>query len=63
MEAVKAGDADDIRNERYQITIDCFERLKGLNFKKMLQKYKISLTTDVKSLHPTESEWNRKFIW
>ncbi|MHC4266250.1 MAG: ankyrin repeat domain-containing protein [Planctomycetota bacterium] len=61
-DAVKLGQADKIRNVRYQITIDCFDHLPGLNFKDILRKYKISLTTDVKSLHPTEPSWDRKFI-
>jgi hypothetical protein len=60
--AVELGDADKIRNKRYQITIECFDRLKGLDFKKMLQDLRISFTTDVKSLHPTEPGWNQKFI-
>jgi len=56
-----SDDADARRNVRYRITIDCFDRLKGLNFKKMLQENHISLAVDVKSLHPTEPGWNRKF--
>jgi hypothetical protein len=62
VEAVKLGDSDQIRNKRYRITIDCFDRLEGLNFKEMLRHYQISLTTDVKSLHPTDAGWNRRFI-
>jgi hypothetical protein len=60
--AAAISDSDRNRNERYQITIECFNRLHGLNFKEMLKKYQISLTTDVKSLHPTDTGWNRKFI-
>ena len=59
--AVALSNGDKIRNERYRITIECFDRLEGVNFKQMLKEYHISLTTDVKSLHPTESGWNRKF--
>jgi hypothetical protein len=59
-DAVRLSDGDAIRNERYRITIDCFDRLPGLNFKQMLAKSGISLTVDVKSLHPTDSVWNRK---
>lgn len=60
--AVSLGEGDKIRNKRYQITIECFDRLKGLNFKEMLRRNQISLTADVKSLHPTDTGWNRKFI-
>jgi hypothetical protein len=52
---------DNIRNERYRITVDCFERLPRLNFKKMLEQNHISATIDVKSMHPTEAGWDRRF--
>lgn len=54
------GDADQIRNARYRITVECFDRLKGLGFKDRLRRAKISLTTDVKSLHPIEPGWDRR---
>lgn len=60
--AAQIGNADQNRNRRYQITIECFDRLKGLGFKKMLRDCQISLTTDVKSLLPEEPGWNREFI-
>jgi ankyrin repeat protein len=59
-DAGKLGDADKCRNARYQITIDCFDRLPGLNFKNTLKAAGISLTTDVKSLHPESPGWNRR---
>ena len=59
-DAVQLGDGDAIRNERYRITVECFDRLPGLHFKQILQNSGISLTTDVKSLHPTEPGWNRR---
>jgi hypothetical protein len=59
-DAVSLSDGDAIRNRRYQITIECFDRLPGLGFKKLLEQSGISLTTDVKSLHPTEPGWNRR---
>lgn len=59
-DAVQLRDADKIRNARYQITISCFDRLPGLNFKKTLSANGISLTTDVKSLHPESPNWNRR---
>lgn len=59
-DAANAGGDDAIRNKRYQITIESFDRLPGIEFKQMLQNSGISLTTDVKSLHPTEPGWNRR---
>ena len=59
-DAVKAGDGDAIRNARYRITIECFDRLPGVDFKKLLVDSGISLNVDVKSLHPTQPGWNRK---
>jgi hypothetical protein len=56
-----AGD-DAIRNERYRITVECFDRLPRLNFKKRLSDSNISASVDVKSLHPAEPGWNRKFV-
>ncbi len=57
--AVSLNELDKIRNKRYQITLDCFDRMPGLNFKQMLDQNGISLTTDIKSLHPTDPGWNR----
>ncbi|MFH1615158.1 MAG: hypothetical protein ABIG61_08765 [Planctomycetota bacterium] len=62
LSAASLGRAEEIRNRRYQITIDCFDRLPEVNFKKLLEKYQISLTIDVKSLNPMEPSWDRKFI-
>jgi hypothetical protein len=59
--AVKLGNSNKIRNKRYQVAVDCFDRLKGLDFKSMLKKAKISLTTDVKALNPENPEWDRRF--
>jgi hypothetical protein len=60
--ALQLGDSDRIRNERYRITVDCFDRLPGVNFKNILKKYAISIDVDVKSLHPTNPDWNRRFL-
>ena len=60
--AVTLSQADDIRNERYRTTVDCFDRLEGIDFKQILKRNRISLATDVKSLHPTDPGWNRKFV-
>jgi hypothetical protein len=62
LEAISESDADQRRNRRYQITLDCFDRLPGLKFKQVLANVQISLTTDVKSLHPTKPGWNRRFV-
>jgi hypothetical protein len=59
-DAVKLKGDDNIRNARYRITIACFDRLPGLDFQKMLKDSGISLTTDVKSLHPEAPAWNRR---
>lgn len=59
-DAVSLNDGDKIRNARYQITIACFDRLTGLDFKKTLKASGISLMTDVKSLHPETPGWNRR---
>jgi len=60
-DAVHRSGDDNIRNERYRITVDCFDRLKGVNFKRLLDSNHISTTVDAKSLHPTEPGWDRKF--
>jgi len=52
--------AGDDRDRRYQLTVGCFDRLAGLNFKQRLTAGHISLTRDVKSLKPTEPGWNRQ---
>ena len=59
-DAAQLGDGDTIRNARYQITIACFDQLPRLDFKKTLRDNGISLTTDVKSLHPEAPGWNRR---
>lgn len=48
------------RNHRYRISVDCFDALDKIEFKKMLSKAAISLTTDIKSLDPESPDWNRK---
>ncbi len=53
-------EAVDDRDRRYQITIECFDRLPGLHFKQRLAANQISLTRDIKSLNPTEPGWNRR---
>lgn len=60
VDAVSAGDTDAIRNARYQITVECFDKLPGLGFKKILSNCGVSLTTDVKSLHPEAPGWDRR---
>ena len=62
MAAEYLADADKIRNRKYEITVECFDRLPGIEFKKTLQKYQISLDTAIKSLRPIEPGWDRKFV-
>ena len=54
-----ANAADD-RDRRYQITVECFDRLPGIDFKQRLVDNQISLTRDIKSLKPEEPGWNHK---
>jgi len=61
-EAVRLRKGHIIRNRRYQITVGCFDRLKGLRFKERLQALEISLDVDIKSLHPMELGWDRRFV-
>ena len=58
--AINAGNDDAIRNARYRITLECFDRLPGLNFKQNLERIGISTVVDVKSLHPETAGWNRR---
>ncbi|MHC5039040.1 MAG: hypothetical protein ACYTHM_17160 [Planctomycetota bacterium] len=67
-EAACVADSDERRNQRYRLTLGCFERLDKKrrlldprrDFKTMLSEYGISLTKALKSLHPTDEGWNRK---
>ncbi len=45
---------------RYRLTVECFDRLPGLNFKKLLEWSGISTTVAIQSLKPTQPGWNRK---
>ena len=60
-EAIRLGDGDAVRNERYRVTVECFDRLPGLKFKTLLAENGISTTVAIQSLHPAEAGWNRKF--
>jgi hypothetical protein len=60
LDVSRSGPGIERRNARYRITIDCFDRLMKGQFKKMLKKHGISLTTDIKSLNPNRPDWNRK---
>jgi hypothetical protein len=51
---------DTARNRRYQLSIECFDALDKIDFKEMLVQNEISLTTDIKSLCPENSNWDRK---
>lgn len=60
LSADRMSDRDKARNTRYQITIACFDRLPGLEFKKVLQGSGVSLTSDIRSLNPESPGWNRR---
>jgi hypothetical protein len=45
---------------RYRLTVECFDRLPGLKFKKLLARSGISTTVAIQSLKPTQPAWNRK---
>ena len=45
---------------RYRLTVECFDLLPGLNFKKLLEQSGISTTVAIQSLKPTQPGWNRK---
>jgi hypothetical protein len=59
-DAVHQKGGDNIRNERYRLTVDCFDRLPKIGFRKLLEANGISTTVDVKSMHPTEPGWDRR---
>jgi hypothetical protein len=54
-----AKGGDERRNARYAITVDCFERLEGLEFKKLLDENGISTTVATKTL-ANKPNWNRR---
>ncbi len=51
---------DEVRNARYRITVECFDRLPGLEFSERLESNRISRTVAVQSVRPTEPDWNRR---
>jgi hypothetical protein len=58
--AVNLGGSDVVRNERYRLTVDCFNRLEGLDFKKLLEDDRISTTVAIKTLARKDG-WNRHY--
>jgi hypothetical protein len=60
LNAAVPGGEDENNNYRCRITVDCFERLKDIDFKERLAEAGISATVDVSSLHPKDPKWNRK---
>ena len=61
-EAARQHDGDTLRNARYAITVNCFDRLPGIHFKQRLAEAHISAEIDVKSMRPTEPGWNRRLM-
>ena len=45
---------------RYRLTVECFDQLPGLNFRKMLAENGVSTNVAVQSLEPTKPGWNRR---
>jgi hypothetical protein len=60
LNATVPGDEYANNNYRCAITVECFDRLKGTDFKKRLAEAGISATVDISSLHPKDPKWNRK---
>lgn len=58
--ASRIGTANERRDARYRLTVDCLDRLMQGRIKPMLTESGVSLTTDVKSLKPLDRNWNRK---
>jgi hypothetical protein len=58
--AGRLSDGTARRNARYQICVDCFDRLRGINFKKRLSENGISTTVEIGSLYKSP-DWNRKY--
>jgi hypothetical protein len=54
------GDSGPALNLRYRLTVECLNRLPGLDFKKRLEQSGVSTTVAIQSLKPTQSAWNRK---
>ena len=45
---------------RYRLTVECFDRLPGLNFRKLLRQNGISMNVAIQSLKPEKPGWNRR---
>lgn len=60
--ARQISDGSKRRDALYVISLDCFDRLEGIKLKSFLKRYQISLTTDVKSLNPTDKNWDRRLL-
>jgi hypothetical protein len=58
--ASRATGGDELRNAWYRIAVDCLDHQMKGQFKGMLKDAGVSLTTDIKSLHPMDKGWNRK---
>ena len=54
------GDSGPALDLRYRLTVECLNRLPGLDFKKRLEQSGVSTTVAIQSLKPTQPGWNRK---
>ena len=48
------------RDARYRLTLQCFDRLPGVQFTKLMEENGISATVDLSSLKRKDPGWNRK---
>jgi hypothetical protein len=60
-EAAKIADEGENRNTRYRITVDCFDKLGKVHLRDALRRAHVSVTTDIKALHPTDPSWDRHY--
>ena len=54
------GDSAPGLDVRYRLTVECLNRLPGLDFKKRLEQSGVSTTVAIQSLKPTQPDWSRK---
>ena len=54
------GDSGPALDLRYRLTVECLNRLPGLDFKQRLEQSGVSTTVAIQSLKPTQPAWNRK---
>ena len=58
--STKAQGESSALDVRYRLTVECFDRLSGLNFRKLLEQNGISTNVAIQSLKPEKPGWNRR---